>query len=70
MQVSKIVDHRVRGRFTEYKVRWVGYGPVDDSWLPESELSCAKLIAAYKRSSKSKPDESYEVFIKWWVVKV
>ena len=61
LQVEKIIDHRLRGRATEYKVRWVGFGPRDDTWLPEDSLNCPKLIAKYNRAVASKPEKEYEV---------
>lgn len=36
--IDSIVDERVRGGKLFYKVRWTGFGPNDDSWLPRSEL--------------------------------
>ncbi|GJJ08985.1 hypothetical protein Clacol_003206 [Clathrus columnatus] len=44
-EVSHIVaDRRTRDGGWEYKIRWVGYGPKDDTWLPEKELRSAPLI--------------------------
>jgi hypothetical protein len=36
--VEKIVDSRRRGRGIQYRVRWTGYGPDQDSWLPRRSL--------------------------------
>jgi hypothetical protein len=36
--VEKIVDQRKRGKGHQYLVRYVGYGPEDDRWLPGAEL--------------------------------
>jgi hypothetical protein len=36
--VEKIIDARKRGRGMQYLVRWLGYGPEEDQWLPGSEL--------------------------------
>ena len=41
--VESIVDHRRRGRGFQYLVRWKGYGPDADSWLPGKE--CKDLAA-------------------------
>lgn len=63
-EVEAVVDHRVRGRFTEYKVRWKGYGPMDDSWVPEAELNCDSLLNKYFKSAGTgaqEEEESYEV---------
>ncbi|XP_068208739.1 uncharacterized protein [Palaemon carinicauda] len=63
-EVEAVVDHRVRGRFTEYKVRWKGYGPMDDSWVSEAELNCDSLLNKYFKSAGTgteAEEESYEV---------
>lgn len=60
-EVEAVVDHRVRGRFTEYKVRWKGFGPMDDSWVPEAELSCDNLLNKYFKTVGRNLEESYEV---------
>lgn len=64
-KVDQILDHRVVTRWvqknkrgakkrtlvTEYKVRWQGYGPSDDTWEPRKNLlSCSDLIKEYKLS--------------------
>jgi hypothetical protein len=36
--VEKIVDQRRRGKGYQYLVRYVGYGPEDDRWLPGAEV--------------------------------
>ncbi|KAK4291002.1 hypothetical protein Pmani_036134 [Petrolisthes manimaculis] len=60
-EVEAVVDHRVRGRFTEYKVRWKGFGPRDDSWLPEAELNCDTLLNKYFKTAGRNLEETYEV---------
>src|SRR5690606_35750301 len=51
-RVELIVDHRgpPRGRprrALEFRVRWLGYGPADDTWLPYSEVSELEALDAY-----------------------
>ena len=42
--IDCILDERRRGRGFQYLVRWHGYGPEDDHWLPRCELKdCAAL---------------------------
>ncbi|KAJ2925766.1 hypothetical protein H1R20_g11329, partial [Candolleomyces eurysporus] len=36
--IDKIIDSRRRGRGWRYLVRWRGYGPEDDEWLPGKDL--------------------------------
>ena len=37
--VEKIIDTRKHGRGMQYLIRWLGYGPEEDKWLPGSELA-------------------------------
>ena len=36
--IERILDERKRGRGWQYLVRWKGYGPGDDEWLPRREI--------------------------------
>jgi hypothetical protein len=36
--IRDIIDEKRRGRGYRYLVRWKGYGPEHDSWLPGREL--------------------------------
>jgi Chromo (CHRromatin Organisation MOdifier) domain len=42
--VERVVDERRRGRGMQYLVRWVGYGPEEDRWLPRRELEDCKAL--------------------------
>ncbi|KJA21723.1 hypothetical protein HYPSUDRAFT_121280, partial [Hypholoma sublateritium FD-334 SS-4] len=41
-EVEAIIGHRLLGRKhgnrRQYRVRWVGYGPAEDSWISEYDL--------------------------------
>jgi hypothetical protein len=57
--VGEILQHRVRpgrGRVKvfEYLVRWKGYGPDEDTWLPQSELEDCEALDVYEEALKSK----------------
>lgn len=47
-EVESIVDHRQNGQSErEYKVRWRGYGPSDDTWEPETDLLDLEIFMEY-----------------------
>ena len=43
-EVERIMNHRTRGRQTQYLIRWKGYTPMDDSWESERDLEDAPDI--------------------------
>ncbi|KAK8729365.1 hypothetical protein OTU49_008791, partial [Cherax quadricarinatus] len=46
-EVEQIVDMECKRRWkcpVKFRVRWLGYGEKDDTWLPASDLSCDDLI--------------------------
>ena len=50
-EVERIINHRKRGRSTQYLIRWKGYSALDDSWEPEANLENAKeILEQYKKS--------------------
>ncbi|KAB7495554.1 Heterochromatin protein 1 [Armadillidium nasatum] len=61
-EVERIVDHRVKGKYTEYKIRWKGFGPQEDVWLDEGDLNCPKLIKTYKKNPKVKNEPEEETY--------
>ena len=49
-EVEKIVGTRrskTDGDKNEFKIRWKGYGPGDDTWEPEEALLCPDLVEAF-----------------------
>jgi Chromo (CHRromatin Organisation MOdifier) domain len=53
-EVKFIVDDRyIKGK-RQFKVRWVNYGPKDDTWVNEADMSCPKLISAFEEEKKAK----------------
>ena len=45
--VERILDKRRRGRGWQYLVRWSGYGPEHDEWLPGSEVGNLEAYGAW-----------------------
>lgn len=54
-------QREVKGR-TEFKVRWKGWGPKYDSWLPEEELNCPQLLSRFHASRPKKVEEEKEEY--------
>lgn len=50
--IDHILDERPRGRGKQYLVRWLGYGPESDLWLPWSELLETEALASWERSAR------------------
>lgn len=48
--VECILDRRPRGRGFQYLVRWQGYGPEDDLWLPGREVENLAALDAFLRA--------------------
>ena len=61
--VEDIIDSRTHNGKQEYKIRWKGYGPADDTWEPTSNLTAVNvqiLITKFendRRSDKSTTDD-------------
>ncbi|XP_016939243.2 uncharacterized protein [Drosophila suzukii] len=47
--VERIVDFVDNAEGGLYRIRWKGFGAKDDTWEPESNLSCEGLIEKFKR---------------------
>lgn len=50
-EIDRILDRRVRGRVTEYLVRWLGYDSEHDTWEPRRHLEgsgCRAEVLRYK----------------------
>ena len=52
-EVQEILDHKLRKGIWSYKVRWLGWGAKDDTWVPEEQLNCRDLIKAYETRAVS-----------------
>lgn len=42
--VDRILEERKHGRRVQYLVRWHGYGPEEDRWLPGRELKDCEAL--------------------------
>ncbi|RXW14484.1 hypothetical protein EST38_g11370 [Candolleomyces aberdarensis] len=51
--IEKILDEHKTRRLTRYLVRWKGYGPEDDLWIPEHELEGTDALKSWKERSGS-----------------
>lgn len=48
--VAKLVDHKLQEEGLFFRVRWRGYKSSEDTWEPETNLNCQKLLSSYKSS--------------------
>lgn len=62
-EVAKIVDvHFNKDKTREFLIRWKGFSPKEDTWEPEDNLNCPKLISEYmEKVEKSRSIESREL---------
>ena len=68
-EVDKIVDKRKRWNRTEYRVRWKGYSPSEDTWETTKTLYKVKnLIADYEENKLNLPQEDLNSLIKYRTV--
>jgi len=56
--VDRIVGERKKGRGKQYRVRWAGYGPDDDTWEARSELVNTAALEEWENTDGE--DESAE----------
>jgi len=59
-EVNFIVDDRFQKGKRQFKVRWVNYGPKDDSWVNEADMSCPKLITDYEKTKEQSEEDDDE----------
>lgn len=63
-EVEKIMDLRVRNnKEPEFKIRWKGFCPNADKWLPKSDLNCDELLLDFlkdKNLNDYKQDDGNE----------
>ena len=51
-ELEKILQsRRTRGNKLQYKVRWEGYGPSEDSWVDKDDLAAPRLIREFHRKN-------------------
>lgn len=50
-EVESILDYRIKNGVRQFKIRWVGYTPKDDSWEDEKHLDCPAILNSYLESN-------------------
>ena len=60
--MEKIEEHRLvpdgkKKPALEFLIRWKGYGPINNSWEPDENLTnCEKLVKKFKKEHKLSED--------------
>ena len=56
-EVEKVINSRLHGRHKklQFLVRWKGFPPSEDSWVPESDLSAPDLIRDFYATHSHAP---------------
>ncbi len=54
-EVDKILDSKLSNRKLHYLVSFKGYGPEENEWLPEENITAADAIAEFHRLNPSAP---------------
>ena len=53
--IEKVIDHRNNKGTLDYLVKWKGYGPEDNSWVPVEDFDgLAKIQEYWKRKNEEK----------------
>jgi len=64
-EIDEILDKRTRRRGHQYLVRWSGYGPEADVWVPGKELEETDVLQEYnRRHTRTEEDTSNDVHTK------
>ena len=48
--VEKVVGYRLVDGGLEFQLRWKGFGPADDTWTRESDMTCHDLVEDFFRT--------------------
>ena len=63
VQVEQILCQRNSaedGEKSEFKIRWKGRGPKEDTWEPEAKLECPGLLKAFWDSRRKLLDGGFK----------
>jgi hypothetical protein len=62
-EIERILDKRSRGRGYQYLIRWRGYGPEGDVWVPGNELEGTSVLQDYNSNTRTDKDSHEDVDI-------
>lgn len=53
-EVEALLRHKTSKKVRSFLVRWEGYSPEYDTWVPECDLHCEQLLTAYLKENNLK----------------
>lgn len=56
-EVEKVLGRRVMNGVVQYHLKWKGYSDNQNSWEPESNLNCDRLIKEFEKRLKNKEEK-------------
>ncbi|VEL20224.1 unnamed protein product [Protopolystoma xenopodis] len=62
-EVERVVGRRRRNSVIEYLLKWRGYPESENTWEPETNLDCSKLISEFEERRRTKLLKSNDAVI-------
>jgi hypothetical protein len=56
--VEEVLDSRIMKGQLEYLVKWLDFGPEDNSWQPATNLNCPEKLQEFHQRNPDRPKEA------------